>query len=181
MRKFLIIVAFLVIAAIIFAGCTTTPQPVPQPTPAPLPPTMVVTTPAQPTVPAQLAQYWVLTKMAIQDGTAITYPTNQITLYILTDGTLNGNSGCNNYNGPFTLSGATTPKGQGISIGPLISTKKYCAEYSNQESMYQNILGKAMAYNVDGNQLSITATTGDVLIYQIPSSLVTPKQYPPEG
>jgi hypothetical protein len=44
--------------------------------------------------------------------------------------------------------------------------------------MYMTILEKAMAYNVNGNQLSITATTGDVLIYQTPASLVTPVQYP---
>jgi heat shock protein HslJ len=119
--------------------------------------------------------------MGIQDGTAVTNPTTQITLMFNADGTVAGNGGCNNYNGPFTLTGATTPKGNGISVGPLVSTKMFCQATSGQETTYLNILGKAMAYNVDGNQLSITATTGDVLIYQVPASLVTPKQYPPEG
>ena len=179
MRKLLILMVCLVIASIMITGCTNT-KPAPQPVTVPptLPPTVVVTTAATPAVPTQLAGNWIVTKMGIQDGTAVTTPTTQITLTVLTDGTLNGNGGCNNYNGPFTVTGVTTPKGKGISIGPLVSTKKYCQDYSNQETMYLNILQKAMAYNVDGVQLSITATTGDVLMYQRPASLVTPAQNP---
>ena len=180
MRKFLVVLAFLVIAAVMIAGCTT-PQPAPQPVPTTIPPTVMVTTPAPPAVPAQLAGDWVATRMGIQDGTTVITPTAQITLTVHADGTLSGNGGCNNYNGPFTLTGATTPKGSGISLGPLVSTKMFCQETSSQESTYLNILQKAMAYNVDGVQLSITATTGDVLMYQRPATLVTPKQYPPEG
>jgi heat shock protein HslJ len=168
MNKPTILLLIVVIAAVMIAGCTT-PQPEPQPVPAIVPPTAVVTTPAPPTVPAQLTGTWIVTKMAIRDGTAITYPTTRITLKISTDGTVSGNSGCNNYNGPFTLIGETTPKGKGISIGPLTSTKMFCQAYANQETMYLNILEKAVAYNGDGNQLSITATTGDVLIYQVPA------------
>jgi heat shock protein HslJ len=177
MRKFLVSLVFLLIAAVMIAGCTGT-QPVPQPAPATLPPTVVVTAAATPVVPTQLAGHWVVTRMAIQDGSAVINPTTQITLEFMADGTVSGNGGCNNYNGPFTVTGVTTPKGNGISIGPLVSTKKYCQDYTSQETTYLNILQKAMAYNVDGNQLSITATTGDVLIYQTPVSLVTPVQNP---
>ena len=181
MKKITILLLILVIAAVMMAGCTT-PQPAPQPAPATLPPTVVVTTPAPPAVPAQLAGNWVVTTMGIQDGTTVIRPdSTDITLTFFADGTVAGNGGCNNYNGPFTLSGETTPKGKGISIGPLASTKMFCQAYSSQETMYLNILQKAMAYNVDGNQLSITATTGDVLIYQTPASLVTPVQYPHPG
>ena len=180
MRKLLVLLAFLVIAAVMIAGCTST-KPAPQPVPTTVSPTVMVTTTAPPAVPSQLAGNWVVTKMGIQDGTAVTTPTTQITLMFNADGTVAGNGGCNNYNGPFTLTGATTAKGNGISIGPLVSTKMFCQATSSQETTYLNILGKAMAYNVDGNQLSITATTGDVLIYQVPASLVTPKQFPPEG
>jgi heat shock protein HslJ len=169
MRKFLVLLAFLVIGAIRIAGCTSNkPAPQPVPTTAALP-TVMVTTTAPPAVPAQLAGNWVVTKMGIQDGTAVTNPTTQITLTFIPDGTVAGNGGCNNYNGPFALKAAITPKGNGISIGPLVSTKMFCQATSNQETTYLNILGKAMAYNVDGNQLSITATTGDVLMYQRPA------------
>lgn len=180
MRKLLVFMAFLVIAAIMISGCTSTkPAAPPATTPATQPPTLVVTAAATPTLPAQLAGNWVVTSMGIQDGTAVIKPqSSQITLKFSADGTISGNGGCNNYNAPYTLSGTTTPKGQGISIGPIVSTKMFCQEYSSQETTYFNILQKAMAYNVDGNQLSITASTGDVLIYQTPVSLVTPKQYP---
>ncbi|MFA6225689.1 MAG: META domain-containing protein [Methanoregula sp.] len=170
MRKFLVSRVFLLIAAVMIAGCTGTQ-------PATLPPT-VVGTAATPAVPAQLAGNWVVTRMGIQDDSAVINPTTQITLVFMADGTVSGNGGCNNYNGPFTLNGQTTTLGKGISIGPLVSTKKFCQDYSNQESTYLNILQNATAYNVDGNQLSITATTGDVLIYQTPASLVTPVQNP---
>ncbi|MDP3565175.1 MAG: META domain-containing protein [Methanoregula sp.] len=182
MRKFLVTVAFLMIAAVLIAGCTTT-QPAPQPvqTPAPLPPTVVVTTSTPPAVPAQLARNWVLTTMAIQDGTAVTHPISEISLVFNNDGGLTGYDGCNNYFGSFVLTGITTPKGNGMTISNIGSSKKYCQNLANQDTMYQTILGKAMAYNVDGNQLSITASTGDVLIYQTPASLVTPKQYSPQG
>ncbi|MDO9326136.1 MAG: META domain-containing protein [Methanoregula sp.] len=177
MRKFLVVLTFLVIAAILITGCTSTkPAVQPATTPATQPPTIVVTAAATPALPTQLAGNWVITAMGIQDGTAVIKPqSSQITLKFSADGTVSGNGGCNNYNGPFTVTGTTTPKGQGISIGPLASTKMFCQEYSAQETTYLTILEKAMAYNVDGNQLSITASTGDVLIYQTPGSLVTPK------
>jgi heat shock protein HslJ len=178
MRKFLVSLAFLVIVAVLIAGCTT-PQPVPQPAPVTIPLTVVVTTPAPPAVPAQLAGNWIVTSMGIQDGGAVIKPaSSDITLSFSADGTIAGNGGCNNYNGQYTLTGVTTSIGNGISVGPLTSTKMFCQQYSDQETTYLNILQKAAAYNVDGNQLSITATTGDVLIYQRPASLVTPVRYP---
>jgi heat shock protein HslJ len=183
MRKFLVLLAFLVIAAVIIAGCTT-PKPTPQPvtTPATLPPTAVVTTTsAPPAMPAQLTRNWVLTTMAIQDGTAVTHPTTEISLTFNPDGSLTGYDGCNNYFGSTTLTGITTPKGNGMTISNIASSKKYCETLAQQETMYLSILGKTMAYNVNGNQLSMTATTGDVLIYQTPISLVTPNQYSPQG
>jgi len=104
--------------------------------------------------------------MGIQDGTAIAYPTAQISLTFNQDGTASGYGGCNNYNGPYTLTGQISSKGKGITIGPIVSSLRYCRDYTEQENMYLQILGNAMAYNVDGNQLSITDTTGNVLVYQ---------------
>ena len=178
MNKTTVLLLIFVIAAIMTAGCTTQ-TPAPQPAPATLPPTVVVTTiPSPPAVPAQLAGTWVVTTMGVQDGTAVIRPdSSDITLTFFADGTVAGNGGCNNYNGPFTLTGVTTPKGNGISIGPFASTKMFCQAYSSQETMYLNILHKAMAYTVNGNQLTLTASTGDVLVYQTSASLVTPAQY----
>ncbi|MHB8165138.1 MAG: META domain-containing protein [Methanoregula sp.] len=181
MRKLVVLLAFLVIAAVMITGCTST-QPAAQPTPATLPPTVVVTTPAAtPAVPAPLAGDWIVTRMGVQDGTAVTTPITQISLTFMSDGTLTGYDGCNNYYASYAFTGQTTPKGQGISINNVSSSKKYCSTLANQETMYLNILGNVMAYNVDGVQLSMTASTGDVLIYQRPATLVTPVQYSPQG
>ena len=183
MKKIAILLFIFVIAAVIIAGCTTQKPATPLvTTPATLPPTVIVTASPTPALPVQLTRnYWVLTTMAIQDGTGITYPTTQISLTFNPDGSLTGYGGCNNYFGSSTLTGMTTPKGNGMTISNIASSKKYCETLTNQENMYLTILGKTMAYNVNGNQLSMTATTGDVLIYQTPVSLVTPNQYSPQG
>ena len=173
-HSFLLLV--IVIGTVMVAGCTSQ-QPVSPPVVTPIPTMPVVTapaTPATPAVPLTLTRNWIVTTMGIQGGTAITYPTAQISLSFNQDGTVSGYGGCNAYSGPFTLTGQTLSKGIGIAIGPLVSGQRFCRDYSNQESDYLQILGKAIAYNVNGNQLSITDTSGNVLIYQTPASLVTP-------
>lgn len=161
-----------IIIAVLCAGCTSqapvTPAVVPSAA-TPMPTTAPATT--TPALPAGLAGNWQLTTMAIQEGSAITHPTTAITLSFGSDGTVSGNGGCNNYFGPYILSGTTTSKGQGITIGPLGSTKMYCQATSSQESTYLTILQKAAAYNADGTQLSITASDQNVLIFQRPSTL----------
>lgn len=138
-------------------------------------PVMVATaaTPVTPVLPASLAGTWQLTTMAIQDGTAITHPTTAITLYFNNDGTVSGNGGCNNYNGPYVLSNEVTSKGTSITIGPLTSTKMYCQATSLQETQYLELVADTMAYDVDGNQLTLTGKEQNVLIYQRPSTIPT--------
>lgn len=180
-RIFLILFALLAIAALV-SGCTSpqaATQPVTVATPAPAAVTPVV--PAAPLVPADLAGDWTLTTMGVQDGTAVTHPTYAITLTLNPDGSLTGYDGCNNYFGSFTLTGITTPKGEGMTVSNIGATKKYCATLANQEQQYLAILGKSEAWVVDGTELTLTADTGDVLIYQRPSALAkipTPEPMP---
>jgi len=162
-----------VILAVISAGCTTPNPATPSVTTLATPVPVASITAVAPTLPASLAGNWQLITMAIQDGTAITHPTTAITLYFGSDGTVSGNGGCNNYNGPYVLTGTTTPKGQGIAIGPLSSTKMYCQTTSAQETQYLSLLADTMAYNVDGSQLSLTGKEQNVLIYQRPSTIPT--------
>ena len=176
MKTLSLLLLVVVIGTVMVAGCTSQ-QPVSPPVVTSTPTMPVVTapvTPATPAVPLTLTRNWIVTTMAIQGGTAITHPTAQISLAFNQDQTVSGYGGCNAYSGPFTLTGQTLSKGIGIAIGPLISGQRFCRDYTEQENMYLQILGKAMAYNVDGNQLSITDTSGNVLIYQTPASLVTP-------
>ena len=174
MKKIAILLFIFIIAAVIIAGCTTQKPATPLVTaPGTRPPTMIVTAAPTPALPVQLTRNWALTTMGIQGGTGITHPTTDISLTFNPDGSLTGYDGCNNYFGSTTLTGITTPKGNGMTISNIASSKKYCETLAQQENMYLAILGKTMAYNVNGNQLSMTATTGDVLIYQTSISLVT--------
>jgi heat shock protein HslJ len=116
--------------------------------------------------------------MAIQGGTAITHPTTGINLIFNPDNTFTGYDGCNNYFGTYALTGATTPKGQGLTLSGISQSKKYCQTLANQEQDYLNILSKTSAYVVDTTQLTLTASTGDVLIYQRPATLVTKNPAP---
>jgi heat shock protein HslJ len=167
-------ILILLVLGVACAGCTGQKQiPVPvttMATPAPVAPT----TPAQPMLPANLQGDWVLTTMATDGGTAIQIPTTQITLTFSKDGTIAGNGGCNNYFASYTLTGNTTPKGQGLIFGPIGSTKMYCQATSNQETTYLQVLQDTSAYVVDTTQLTLTGTTQNVLIFQRPSTLVTP-------
>jgi heat shock protein HslJ len=104
--------------------------------------------------------------MGIRGGTATITPTVQISLAFSPDGTLNGYDGCNNYFGSANLTGTATPTGAGLALGPVGSTKKYCSAVAEQEQQYLTILGKTSAYAVDGPRLTLTATTGDSLVFR---------------
>lgn len=172
-------IAVLAVLAVMVAGCTSqntaSSAPVVTTTAVPVP-TETATTSTAPVLPTELAGDWTLTAMGIQDGSAVTHPTTTITLTFSSDGSVYGNGGCNNYNGPFNLTGTTTAKGSGLIIGPLTSTKMSCAATSQQESTYLEILQKTRAYVVDGTQLTLTATDQNVLIYQRPSTLPKPTE-----
>ena len=173
--KFPTLCLVLILTLILLAAGCTNQQPAVQPvtpaTPAPVVPSPTATPAAS--LPAQLAGNWVLTTMAIQGGTAITYPTTQINLDFNADTSFTGYDGCNNYFGTITLTGTTTPKGQGIALNNISASKKYCSTLADQEQQYLNILGKTSAYVVDGTKLTLTGDMGDVLIYQRPATLVT--------
>jgi heat shock protein HslJ len=69
-----------------------------------------------------------------------------------TDGTLSGNSGCNTFNGTYTLDGSK------ITIGPLASTRMACAEpegVMEQEAQYLAALQTAAIYKLEGNRLQL--------------------------
>ncbi len=73
------------------------------------------------------------------------------------DGTLSGSAGCNNYNGPYKVDGRQ------ISIGPLASTKKACADPAgvmDQEMQFLAALQSAATYRVEGNRLELRTADG---------------------
>jgi heat shock protein HslJ len=68
------------------------------------------------------------------------------------DGNLAGNSGCNNFSGPYKINGDQ------IMIGPLASTMKMCSDPAGvmeQEAQYLAALQSAANYQIEGNVLQL--------------------------
>lgn len=76
------------------------------------------------------------------------------------DGTIAGNSGCNDYSGPYKVT-----SGQ-IGIGPLSSTMKACSDPTGvmeQEAQYLAALENAQVFVIDGNVLELREVDGTVM------------------
>ena len=68
------------------------------------------------------------------------------------DGTVSGKSGCNTYNGPYTVNGNQ------IKIGPLASTMMACGDppgIMEQEQQFLAALGTAATYQIENNVLEL--------------------------
>jgi heat shock protein HslJ len=167
MKRSAVLIGFVLLVAVLVCGCTMPFAAQPPATPA-LPITTVSQTPVA--EPGFLGN-WVLTMMTIQDGSVLLKPTTDITLTFNADGTLTGYGGCNNYFGSYTVTGTTTKFGNGITVSPLTSTKKYCEINGQQETTYLAILQDIRAYSVNINQLTLTDKSNNVLVYEVPSSL----------
>jgi heat shock protein HslJ len=168
MKLLILCVSACVLLAMLMAGCTTTTPPV-TPTATPTP-TMTVpppTTSAAPIIDPALLGTWTLQQMYVQgSGAPITAFNVPITATFDDQGNVYGNGGCNDYNGGYTLNGATNEFGKEIQIGPLISTLMYCESTSGTESTYLQILNGATTYAVPNPQtLSIMDPLGSTLVF----------------
>jgi heat shock protein HslJ len=73
------------------------------------------------------------------------------------DGTVSGKSGCNNYNGSYTVNGNQ------IKIGPLASTMMACSDpegIMDQEQQYLGALETAATYQIENNVLELRTADG---------------------
>jgi heat shock protein HslJ len=96
-----------------------------------------------------------------QQAVISTLPDTTITADFGEDGTLSGNSGCNTYNGPYTVDGNQ------ITIGPLSSTMMACGEPAGvmeQEAQYLAALGTAATYQIEGTVLELRAEDGALAV-----------------
>jgi heat shock protein HslJ/uncharacterized protein YraI len=70
------------------------------------------------------------------------------TIFFSPASTVTGNGGCNQFNGPYVVSG------QSLRIGPLATTNKACDEaISAQEQAYLQALQATTSFELSGNQL----------------------------
>ena len=169
MSKLLTCVMLGVILLVCLAGCTAKPGTTPAtPGTTAVPVTNTPTAAPTPIVDPSLAGIWYLTTMTEQNGTALIQTINPpVTANF--DGTSNitGFAGCNEYMGQYTLTGEVRSSGKGIRIGPLATTRMYCADTASSETTYLQVLQGATAYVVNVNQqLTIADNSGNVLVYQ---------------
>jgi heat shock protein HslJ len=156
------------ILAVLAAGCLN--QPASPPVTTPPATTLPVVTPPPTTASLQdpaLYGVWYLKEMTGAGGSNPVQTMNVPINLIFTDQNLSGFGGCNDYSGSYTLTGQVLPDGKGIDIGPLITTLKYCADTSQTETSYLQVLSDATSYAVNVNQqLSITDSAGSILVYE---------------
>jgi putative lipoprotein len=165
MRSFLILICSILFLGILMAGCTTTPAPVPTTTTTPVPSTVVTVAATAPLTDPALTGNWNLDGGMVGGGTMPVIPNVQITLKFNNDGTLSGFGGCNNYNGGYILTGQTTEFGKTITIGPLASTKIYCADTSDLESKYLANLQNTKTYSITNNKMILRSSDLNQLSY----------------
>jgi heat shock protein HslJ len=170
MKSLLFLVCAVLFMGILAAGCTTTPAPVPTPvttapTPVPTAVIAVITGITGPLTDPALTGNWNLKGGMVAGGTMPAIPNVQITITFNNDGTFSGFGGCNNYNGNYKLTGNTTEFGKTITIGPIASTKMFCADTSDQESKYLANLQDTKTYSIPNNTMILRASNLNQLSY----------------
>ena len=76
---------------------------------------------------------------------------------LFVDGNVSGSAGCNDYNASYELDG------ENITIGPAVTTRKFCEEpegVMDQETEFLSALKSAATYQIDGPRLDMFTTDG---------------------
>jgi len=104
---------------------------------------------------------WTLTTIATPDTQAVssTIAGTKVTARFEA-GDVSGSGGCNNYNGSYEAGEA-----QSLTFGPVSSTLKMCEQdVSDQEQAYFAALDATASYAIDGDQLTLSDTGGQMLV-----------------
>ena len=89
-------------------------------------------------------------------GVETTALTEALTMSFAKDGSFEAFGGCNQLGGTFTTSGRN-----GLTIGPLTSTRKTCGDAVDQlESQYTAALGKVATFDINGQVLTLRDSSG---------------------
>jgi heat shock protein HslJ len=99
-------------------------------------------------------------------GFASTIAGTEITARFGGDGAMGGSAGCNQYNAPYEISGAT-PTGGSISIGMLATTMMMCGEpegIMEQEQAYLAALESVTSFEIEGEQLNLYDQQGTRMV-----------------
>ena len=104
---------------------------------------------------------WQVTGYDRGNGSVVTpVAGSTLTAVFSLDGTIAGNSGCNTYSGPYTVSGWS------MTVGPLASSRAACAsaELNTQEQQYQAALQAVTTWATDANGIVLRNAGGASLV-----------------
>jgi len=96
---------------------------------------------------------WTVTSINENSGFSVN-PTISLSI---NDKTISGNTGCNNFNGRFTL------KGNKISFGQMASTKMFCKNMDT-EDLFFSTLEKVDSYTIENNELILLNKASEVVM-----------------
>ena len=98
--------------------------------------------------------YWKLIEL---NGAAVS-PGEGKELHMILRGAdqVGGYAGCNQFTGSMTVSG------DGLSVGPIASTRRMCQDVMEQESAFLQALENAQRYSISGEDLAIENASGEV-------------------
>jgi heat shock protein HslJ len=86
--------------------------------------------------------------------------TGSVTARFGTAGALSGSAGCNDYNATYTVAGT-----DGLTIGPIASTKKICPDdVMTTENAYFTALAASTKYKISGDTLTLTDDAGSTQV-----------------
>lgn len=90
------------------------------------------------------------------DAVVSLVPGTQLSMLFGEDGRVSGDTGCNMFSGPYTLSGSK------VSFGPLVSTRRAClADKANrQEQQFLAALAASTTYELNGDRLTFRDSNG---------------------
>lgn len=108
---------------------------------------------------------WVVTGIHYPGREAIISARGELTVAIA-DGTIGGHSGCNTFRGACTVTDAA------IAIGPLMATRKFCGDDTDdggptvmeQEAALLAALEHAVGHRLEGSRLTLTRPDGGISV-----------------
>lgn len=154
----LTILAGCALIAVFLAGCSA---PVEEPAPTTTP-TTLLTVPPTPIEPSALiAGTWTLTLASTGTGALTPMEGTTITATFLSDGTVSGSAGCNNYVAAYQVSA------NGLRAGKPATTKMSCRSPTgimNQETIYLSNLQGASTYTLKNDQMMVYDSAGKLLL-----------------
>jgi heat shock protein HslJ len=103
---------------------------------------------------------WTLDSFYSADAVSSVTAGTAISAFFDGEGRVTGSAGCNRYFASYNVTGTS------ISIGPAGSTKMYCngPGVMQQESTYLASLGRAAAFKITGDRLSLADANGATLL-----------------